>query len=158
MQQNNKIKNRVFSFYIILLSLMSISVTINANFLRDNTTQIVTDSITHLQWQDDKDAKTITKTWEEAINYCESLSLGGYTDWRLPNINELKRIIDRRGVTPAIVSGFQNTNNDYWHWYWSSTTYRIHRGYAWIVDFGSGFLNYGGKDNHFNFRCVRNEQ
>lgn len=31
-----------------------------------------------------------SKTWEYAITYYEGLSLGGYSDWRLPNIKELK--------------------------------------------------------------------
>ena len=32
-------------------------------------------------------------TWPEAIDYCQNLNEGGYTDWRLPNIDELRTII-----------------------------------------------------------------
>ncbi|MCP4971815.1 MAG: hypothetical protein GY932_14620, partial [Arcobacter sp.] len=42
--------------------------------------EIVIDQTTSLQWQDDADAKNITKTWEEAKTYCEDKSLGGFTD------------------------------------------------------------------------------
>jgi hypothetical protein len=32
--------------------------------------------------------------WEEAINYCRQLQLGGFSDWRLPEIGELEGIYD----------------------------------------------------------------
>ena len=34
-------------------------------------------------------------TWNEATEYCEALTLGGYTDWRLPTIEELEEMFDR---------------------------------------------------------------
>ena len=37
--------------------------------------------------------------WSEAVNYCKNLSEGGFDDWRLPNIDELRTLIkDRRTV------------------------------------------------------------
>jgi len=32
--------------------------------------------------------------WEESLKYAESLELGGYDDWRLPNAKELQSIVD----------------------------------------------------------------
>ncbi len=42
---------------------------------------IYIDRITGMKW-----AKTVSGsyTWEQAITYCENLTLGGYTTWRLP--------------------------------------------------------------------------
>ena len=34
-----------------------------------------------------------TMNWEEASAYCENLSVCGYTDWRLPNIDELRKLV-----------------------------------------------------------------
>ncbi len=58
----------------------------------------VTDNLTGLMWT--KDARiTITQglghlSWKDAINFCNNLELGGYTDWRLPNVNEMRSLID----------------------------------------------------------------
>ena len=34
-----------------------------------------------------------TYTWSDAVSYCDNLTEGGYSDWRLPNINELRTLI-----------------------------------------------------------------
>ncbi len=52
---------------------------------------VVLDSKTGLSWQREC-APTVMKH-ENAIKYCENLSLGDYDDWRLPSISELKTLI-----------------------------------------------------------------
>jgi hypothetical protein len=55
------------------------------------------DPATNLSWQDPhKDAFTPDDTGltqKDAIRYCEELVLGGYDDWRLPSIDELRTLI-----------------------------------------------------------------
>jgi len=46
-------------FFTILLIF---NLSLYANFTRDNSKEIVTDATTNLQWQDNIDAKTVTKT------------------------------------------------------------------------------------------------
>lgn len=123
-----------------------------ADYSRDNMTQIVTDNNTGLQWQDNSDAKLISKTWAEAISYCEALTLGGYSDWRMPNFNELFYLADRSKANPSLDNTFQNIVSDY---YWSSTTVVDAEGTAWNVHFGRGIDNWDFKSNSDYVRCVR---
>ena len=113
----------------------------------------VLDSKTGLEWQDD--AVGDTMDWVEAIKYCESLELDSNKDWRLPNINELKTIIDRSRYNPAIVSTFEHTSSGY---YWSSTTYEYYHEFAWYVSFSYGYVYRGYKGTSRYVRCVRDGQ
>jgi hypothetical protein len=37
--------------------------------------------------------------WGTAMKYCQNLNLAGYSDWRLPSIDEMERIYDDSGFT-----------------------------------------------------------
>ncbi len=124
---------------------------------RNNATDIVTDSATGLQWQDDSAAEITKVSWADAIGYCENtLTLGGHNDWRLPNRNELFSIVDYPNW-PAIDTSVFLYN--YLGCYWSSTTMAKYIDKAWTVDFRIGGL--WGKikyDNENYVRCVRGGQ
>lgn len=80
----------------------------------DNGNSTITDTSTALMWQKDtprdKQGNYELMTWEEALDYCENLSLAGYTDWRLPNIKELSSLVDYTRHDPAIdTTYFPNT-------------------------------------------------
>ncbi len=132
----------------ILLIMIGLSALLSADFTKSGN--IVTDNTTQLQWQDDAIGNTMD--WQSAIGHCESLPLDGYSDWRLPNINELKSIIDRSKVDQAIADGFDYTSSLH---YWSSTTYEGDKGYAWNVYFYGGSVRSHNKSNDFYVRCVR---
>jgi len=131
-----------------IIAMLIINIGVWAGFSKSGN--IVTDSTTGLQWQDDAIGSTMT--WQSAIDHCEGLSLDSYSDWRLPNVNELKTIVDRSKYNPAIVSGFINTSSAN---YWSSTTYENYSPHAWIVDFNYGYVNHSSKYNSNYVRCVR---
>lgn len=61
------------------------------NFV-DNGDGTITDLATGLMWQQADDGST--RNWEDALRYCQDLSLSGYSDWRLPNAKELHSIVD----------------------------------------------------------------
>ena len=44
-------------------------------------------------------------TLAEALDHCETLDLGGYQDWRLPDIKTLYSLIDFRGTDPSGYDG-----------------------------------------------------
>jgi hypothetical protein len=112
----------------------------------------VTDISTGLMWQQETAG---TMVWGPAITYCEDLSLAGYDDWRLPNINELQSLVDYSKTSPAIdTSLFPDTvcSN-----YWSSTTDAyIH--YVWRVDFNYGYIFNDDKSRSYDVRAVRGGQ
>ncbi len=123
--------------------------------------EIVTDSATGLIWQKNykayspNDASTKT-TWQQALQYCETLEYAGYNDWRLPNKNELASLMDfSKSSAPysyfpdGITSGT----------FWTSTTYTYYANdaYAWRVDFSSGLINGNTKSGTmYSTICVRN--
>lgn len=124
---------------------------VHAEFLRDNTKNVVLDTTTNLMWQDDITPEPMN--WGSAITYCENLELGNFSDWRLPNKNELKSIVDRSSVvSPAISSVFQTVFDlgDYQ----SSTTSAVYTNQVWLVSFLDGKDSFGTKGNTY-VRCVR---
>ncbi len=131
---------------------------ITPNYTRDTTKKIVSDTITGLQWQDDAAAKTLTKNWADAQTYCSNLALGGYSDWRLPVIDELMDVADRSKRNPAIDPTFQNARSEY---YWSSTSVVGDENVAWRVNFdngiGSGY-HWNDKSSSLYVRCVRGKE
>jgi hypothetical protein len=40
--------------------------------------------------------------WADSLSYCEELDLDGYTDWRLPSVNELSTLTSYSNSTPAL--------------------------------------------------------
>jgi formylglycine-generating enzyme required for sulfatase activity len=115
---------------------------------------MVTDTITGLIWQDNEEAKTIRKNWEDAKSYCSSLSLGDTNDWRLPTIVELQSIVVDGKASPSIdTEVFVNyTTSNY---YWSSTTYASLTNGAWSVYLYKGRTYYYDKSYSYYVRCVR---
>ncbi|WP_457592376.1 Lcl C-terminal domain-containing protein [Hydrogenimonas sp.] len=117
---------------------------------------VVTDSATGLMWQDDySDNGGAVKlaTWIEAIDYCENLTLGGYSDWRLPNIRELNSIVDLSRYRPPIDPVFQITESS--RRYWSSTAETGRTSDAWYVSFSSCSRGNYDKTLVYSVRCVR---
>ena len=134
----------------ILLIILGLSIVLLADFSRDSNDTMVTDDVSELQWQDDKIEPQSLK-WIEAIAYCENLTLGNYTDWRLPNIKELTSLVDDSKVNPAIYSIFRQRG----YKYWSSTTYVKSTRYAWFIRFFNGSHHTNDKNTTHYVRCVR---
>ncbi len=72
-----------------------------------NGNATVSDNCTSLMWQqtDTGDRYDIS----DAVDYCEEMTLGGFSDWRLPQKRELKTIVSCSN-TKAIPLHDQNTN------------------------------------------------
>jgi hypothetical protein len=122
--------------------------------LQKNGNGTVTDNSTGLVWQQGENGMM---SWESAAEYCqEKVNLGGKNDWRLPNYEELRSIVDYTKMNPAVdISYFPKAKSWY---YWSTSTFTNNENKAWIVDFTNGTVNRFKKGNTFNVRCVRGEK
>ncbi len=56
----------------------------------------ITDNVTGLMWQKTMVSKM---TYAEAVEYAKESNLGGYDDWRIPNIKELFSLIQYNGTS-----------------------------------------------------------
>jgi hypothetical protein len=91
----------------------------------------------------------------------------GHTDWRIPNLNELQSIISYAGSSPAVGTAFSTgcvasciitacSCTAQPNVYWSSTTKGSVNSNAWFVDFGTGYVDYGGDKSYSRYaRAVR---
>lgn len=72
----------------------------------DNGDGTITDNVTGLIWA--QELSTSAYSWTDAGKYCDTLTLGGYSDWRLPTVKELWSIRD-------FSQGWPWVNTDYFH-------------------------------------------
>ncbi len=137
----------------------------------DNLDGTVTDNATGLMWVRDPSlcgggsypntwasgvATPTAMTWANAITNCEALNYAGYTDWRLPNINELSSIIDWSLYIPAVnITFFINIPNPSFVFYWSGTTEGDDSSFAWAIDFSYGYNGQNDKTSTEYVRPVR---
>lgn len=113
----------------------------------------VYDRVTGLTWE--QSPSFTPELFEAASNHCATLSLAGYTDWRVPSRIELISLLDA-GVaqSPWIqTAAFPNTPNG---WFWSqSESDQLAEG-RWAVNFGSGYVIWqDGALKQYPVRCVR---
>jgi hypothetical protein len=108
------------------------------------------DPKTRLMWARQDNGSDVN--WSEAVSYCQQLRLGGFSDWRLPEIGELQGIFDASVNELYKVKGNIQLSN---YWVWSAT--RQGSGEAWIFFFTNGERHHGQLDSRSLRRalCVR---
>jgi hypothetical protein len=128
----------------------------NAPTYVDNGNGSVSDESTGLVWEQQAPAETYV--WGSANaagtaqNYCATLTVAGYRDWRLPTYIELSSLVDYSRTNPSINAAFLNTQ---YTGYWTSTPAAGPSGLAWAVYFDNGAVGYNSLDNPYYARCVR---
>jgi len=124
--------------------------TCNPHSYTDLGNGVVRDNVTGLEWQ--KATAPGTYTWQQAIDYCNDLVLGGRSDWRLPTIKELSTLVDSSIPYPGPTINTSYFPDTVASGYWSSTPYAGSTSYAWAVGFGYGDVLFGNK---YGYGCVR---
>ncbi|MBE7412929.1 MAG: DUF1566 domain-containing protein [Leptospiraceae bacterium] len=131
------------------------------NNLTENGDGTVKDNVTGLIWQKCSNGQSgsncsgaaSSDLWANALSACSGLSLAGKS-WRLPNINELKSIIDINKSSGETIDTniFPNTASGS---YWSSTTLVSNTNFSWEVNFSSGFSVSDDTNLQYSYiRCV----
>jgi hypothetical protein len=141
----------------------------------DNGDGTITDTKTGLMWEKLSDDGSIHDKdgwygWADAFaTKVAALNGGGgfagYTDWRVPNVNELQSIVNYGAVSPPVSPAFNTgcvalctvtscscTQSDF---YWSSSTAQYNPQLAWLVYFTGGHVVANFKSSGGYVRAVR---
>ncbi len=130
---------------------------INIPSFTDNGNGTITDMVTGLMWQQvDGGEMTI----ENASTYCSTLTLGGYSDWRLPTPLESFSILNLQRNNPALnTTYFPSSGADYW---WTNTFQVNDNTKVWCTNAGGGIGNKpksetlsAGGNKSYHVRAVR---
>ena len=130
---------------------------INTPSFINNNNGTITDNVTGLMWQQVDGGEM---TFENATTYCNSLTLGGFSSWRLPTPIEAYSILNHQNSNPAInTSFFTLTAAEYW---WTSVFENNSTTKVWCTNAGGGIGNHpktetisAGGTKKFHARAVR---
>lgn len=105
------------SLILSIFTILGKDITLNG-ITSNNKKNIVTDTRNKLMWQD------VLKSgnWQDAIKECTYSDHAGYTDWRLPKIEEISTLHEMKHYDWF----FKHAKTTEWSNYWSST--RDYRG------------------------------
>ncbi len=118
---------------------------------------VILDRATGLMWAADGNEAGCNDggglNWVDTIAYANTLDFAGFTDWRVPNINELLSIINHAVASPSTYGAFfVNTVAGI---YWSATHPFVFTDGARIVDFTDGISHSLSDGSICGLRCVR---
>lgn len=132
--------------FLVFVSLM------DAQIYRKSS-KIVVDTNAKLMWVDDISVVKVLKTHDEAITYCEQLSFAGYSNWRIPEIEEFELIVDKKNYKNYINKAFKyNVPDGYWAFksHWRTLWF-----YADYMHFVSGTPYFDSRHKNKYVRCIR---
>jgi Protein of unknown function (DUF1566)/Secretion system C-terminal sorting domain len=129
----------------------------NIPFFINKNALITTDTVTGLMWQRTDGGEM---TVENAVKYSDTLTLGGFTDWRLPTPHEAFSILNLQNNNPALdTKVFTKTAAEYW---WTSAKQTDDASKIWCTNAGGGIGNHpktetisAGGTKPFHVRAVR---
>jgi arylsulfatase A-like enzyme len=109
--------------------------TINAPSFTDNSNGTVTDNVTGLMWQKTDSGEM---TWDNARKGATSLSLAGFTDWRLPTAQEAFSILNHERNPALDPTYFVNNAGGTPGYWWTSDLFYGDNTKVWATNAGGG--------------------
>jgi len=102
--------------------------------------EAVRDKQTGLIWARDTEILETAVPWQEAMDLCQNIEIGGQKGWRLPTRDELITLLDTSQSRPALPEGHPFTKMREIQYggrgeidYWTSTEYESNSNNAWEV-------------------------
>jgi hypothetical protein len=131
--------------------------------IRDNGNGTVTDLVNGLTWkrcsegQEDDGACSAEAgefEWSRAKRHCEDLTHAGFSDWRLPNLNELLVLSEfRLKHDGTFQSLFPHSMGGE---YWTILSWEKHPYGSFVVNFNNGEKRLASLQSSYSYvRCVR---
>lgn len=99
-------------------------------------TNVLIDNLTGLMWA--RAADGTARTWAAAIDYANQSTYAGFTDWRLPNVREMRSLIHYGRDTVSWLAGVGFTGLNSSRRYWTSTTSYYNTATSWYVGLSQG--------------------
>jgi hypothetical protein len=128
---------------------------------------VVVDQLTGLMWSRATGTGPVacgpyqSKFWPNALDQIACLNTNsylGYSNWRLPNINELRTLVHRGENDTYAWLNNQGFNLSNFGNYWASTTYATEADRAWYVEMRYGIVYHSGKYFSYTVLPVRDAQ
>jgi hypothetical protein len=113
----------------------------------DNGNGTVTDISTNLMWM--QSPKRVAVSYEEAEDYCSTLTQSGLSGWRLPTADEWQDIIDKSQQAPSLPKGHPFKNIVFSVFFWSKTKHTTLTQRIYVADLYTGKIGAQGKDNQY---------
>ncbi len=122
------------------------------NDYKDNGDGTVTDNATGLTWQQSGSDEMIQ--YNKALSYTEELNqkrFGGYSDWRLPTVEELISLLEKYGQPNNLFIDTIFDKKQLWCW----STDKRSSGSGWGIIFNSGSVACFNLRGYLYVRAVR---
>lgn len=131
--------------------------------VKDNNRKYWIDDNTYLMW----DIDSVFCTWNEAFEHVDKLNTEeykGFNDWRVPEIDELKSLVDKEQyksesgdyfyINPSLAYSTERVYDED-AYYWCADTHANNHNYADAIDFLDGTESCTHKNIKQHLRCVR---
>jgi len=132
----------------------ALETTLGDNVIRDNKTGLMWKQCSEgLSGSDCEIGSSTSHTWGQALELANTTNYAGYSDWKIPNIKELRTITTKNCYQPSInETSFPNTPIT---WFWTSSPFAGFNDSVWTIYFYEGD-GYGvSRDDDYSVRLVR---